>query len=165
MPKWLPDRCRSDSIDEFRLTAPIRHLEGVTLAANGHRTGAVYLWGYAAEMTLKAAYFAVDGLAANDVILPKHLYQAIDKAKKQGIAWPDKLHYLPGWAELLVATRTTKPGLAYPAGFANEVIQCAQRIFQIWREFLRYHKNVAYEFEVTKVRENTEWLLTNSHNL
>ena len=33
---------------------------------------------------------------------------------------------------------------------------------QVWSEGLRYHKNLAYEFEVTQVRESAEWLLVNA---
>jgi len=35
--------------------------EGMALAATGYLTGAIYLWGYCAEMTLKAAYFSLLG--------------------------------------------------------------------------------------------------------
>ena len=40
-----------------------------------------------------------------------------------------------------------------------------QRIGQLWRETLRYHKNRAYLYEVRQVREATEWLLVNSDDL
>jgi hypothetical protein len=82
MPKRLLDRCRPECILEFRASARHRYDEGVALAVSGQRTGAIYLWGYAAEMTLKAAYFALVGLADRDTITWAHAIQpAIARGK------------------------------------------------------------------------------------
>ena len=59
MPRGLRARCQPDSIREFRAAARQRFQDGLTAAAGERRTAAIYLWGYAAEMTLKAAYFAL----------------------------------------------------------------------------------------------------------
>ena len=67
MPRRLIERCRDDSILEFRRAARQR-FDVLALATAGHRTGSIYLWGYTAEMTLKAAYFSLLGLAESDVI-------------------------------------------------------------------------------------------------
>jgi len=44
----------------------------------------------------------------------------------------------------------------------REVQSCGQGIGQLWSEALRYHKNVAYVYEMNQVREAAEWLLVNS---
>ena len=62
MPKRLLARCRPDCIDEFRQAAESRFNDGLQLAAQGRRLGAIYLWGYGAEMAVKAAYFSFVGL-------------------------------------------------------------------------------------------------------
>ncbi len=62
MPRRLLDRCNDDSLREFRAAARQRFNDALVLAANGRRTGAIYLWGYAVEMTLKAAYFSMTRL-------------------------------------------------------------------------------------------------------
>ena len=62
MPRRLLERCGPDSIREFRSAGRQRFDDGLALAAVGRRTGAIYLWGYAAEMILKSAYFSVVGL-------------------------------------------------------------------------------------------------------
>ena len=49
------------SIREFRNAAWRRYQEARRLAINGDRLAAIYLWGYAAEMLLKAAYFRLVG--------------------------------------------------------------------------------------------------------
>jgi hypothetical protein len=46
--------------------------------------------------------------------------------------------------------------------FDQEVQMCGQDIGELWSETLRYHKNVAYLYEMRQVREAAEWLLLNS---
>ncbi len=77
------------------------------------------------------------------------------------IAWPHQGagHNVRAWAELLVAERAATPGRAYAPAVAQQVQTCGQRIGQLWNESLRYHNNLAYQHEVTRVRLATEWLL------
>lgn len=169
MPRRLPDRCQQDSVHEFRRSGRQRFDDGLILAGSGQRTGAIYLWGYAAEMILKAAYFSLIGFAEKDVI---SVGRDIEKAwnhggKILGIVWPKagRGHNVRAWAELLIAERAATPGAAYPPAFDREVQRYGQRIGQLWSETLRYHKNLAYLYEVRQVREAAEWFLTNSHVL
>ena len=62
MPRRLVDRCQADSIREFRASARQRYEDGLALAGAGKGTAAIYLWGYASEMTLKAADCMLAGL-------------------------------------------------------------------------------------------------------
>ena len=56
--------------------------DGLALVGAENRTAAIYLWGYAAEMTLKAAYFALFGLAEEEVItVPGHIQPAINRGR------------------------------------------------------------------------------------
>ena len=50
MPKRLPERWQPECIREFRAAARQRYNDGLALAGQGRRTGAVYLWGYSAEI-------------------------------------------------------------------------------------------------------------------
>ena len=165
MPRRLLDRCGPDSIREFRSAARRRFDDAMTLAAAGQRTGAVYLWGYTAEMILKAAYFAVLGLDEADPILwGEHLLPAIHRGRALGIAWPvpGQGHNVRAWAELLVAERASSAATAYDAPFGREVQRHGQRFEPLWRETLRYRKNRAYRHEVRQVRESAEWFLVQS---
>src|SRR5262249_2311575 len=157
MPKRLPARWQPESIREFRVSAQLRFEDGLALAGKGHRTGAIYLWGYSAEMTLKAAYFRLTGLAETDVITwGGHIQPAIIRGRNVlGIAWPmsGQGHNVRAWAELLVAERAAMPGAAYVHPFGQEVQDCGQSIGQLWSETLRYHKNLAYLYEMNQVRE------------
>jgi hypothetical protein len=166
MPRRLLERFQPDSIREFRHSANARFEDGLALAAAGRRTGAIYMWGYTAEMTLKAAHFSLTGLLPMTPITKMHLKLAIQRGTTLGVAWPTKsYHDVRGWAELLVAERASTPGKAYQPGFAREVQSCGQQIRELWNETIRYHKNVAYVFEVQQVREASAWLLVNSLDL
>jgi hypothetical protein len=139
-------------------------------SGTGNRTAAIYLWGYAAEMILKAAYFTLSGLADLDAItVPGHIQPAINRGRAAplNIAWPNlgAGHNIRAWAELLVAARALVPGAAYVPAVAADLQTCGQVIWRFWRETLRYHKNRAYLFEVQQVREATVWLLVNSDAL
>jgi hypothetical protein len=168
MPRRLLDRCNDDSIREFRSAARQRFNDALVLAVNGRRTGAIYLWGYSVEMTLKAAYFSLIGLLETDVItLRAHLQTAINRGRGMGIAWhfAGAGHNIRAWADLLVAVRALSPTTAYSTAFMVEVQRYGQRIEQLWRETLRYRKNNAYLHEVRQIREAAEWFLVNSNLL
>jgi hypothetical protein len=168
MPRRLLDRCQLDSIREFREAARQRFDDGLVLAAGGQRTGAIYVWGYTAEMMLKAAYFALIGVPETTAITWNgHLRPAISRGVAMRIAWPNQGagHNVRAWAELLIATRALSPATAYPVGFGLRVQGSSQRIGQLWSEILRYRKNHAYLYEVRHVREAAEWLLVNGQLL
>jgi hypothetical protein len=90
MPTRLLSRCQPDSILQFRAAAMQRADDALALAAAGRRTGAIYLWGYAAEMVLKAAYFSSLGPPETQIITWRgDLRPAIDLGRSMGIHWPD----------------------------------------------------------------------------
>ena len=166
MPQSLLQRCQPNSIREFRAAALQRANDAQTLVAAERRTAAIYLWGYAAEMTLKASYFAVIGFGEVQRITIPDLRAARLTAPRLGVAPFANLHDTRGWAELLVATRAAIPGYAYPIpGFGNRVVSAGFRVYALWRESLRYHKNVAYEYELAQVQNASQWLLANSRSL
>ena len=119
-------------------------------------------------MILKAAYFSVIGLLETDpVTRAKHLRPAINSGRSKGIAWAGEGagHNVRAWAELLVAERALSPTTAFSPPFGLEVQRRGRRIEELWRETLRYHRNLAYHYEVRQVREAAEWLLVNSNSL
>lgn len=168
MPRRLIDRCRPESIHEFRASARQRYDDGLVLAAAGNRTAAIYLWGYTAEMTLKAGYFSLIGFGETDPVdVGRHVVPAIDRGRALGIAWQRRGqgHNVRAWAELLIAERSATPGALFVPAFARQLQTCGQRIQQLWNETLRYHKNRAYLHELRQVREAASWLLANAEQL
>jgi hypothetical protein len=168
MPKTLLDRCLPDSIWEFRESARQRFDDGLIAAASDRRTAAIYLWGYVAEMTLKAAYFDALGFTPDQEITMGDLNDAVSFGTSSMVLWPrrGRLHSVRAWAETLVVRRGSSPVPAYDRpDFGSEVARKGQRIERYWNESLRYHKNVAYLHEVKRVKESAEWLLTNTYLL
>jgi hypothetical protein len=121
-------------------------------------------------MLLKAAYFARIGVAETaPLTVAGNIRPAIHRGRTVlGIAWPSpgETHNVRAWAELLVLERAVTPGWAYAdSRFGTEVQNAGQRIEPLWREILRYRKNVAYRYEVRQVREAAEWLLVHARDL
>jgi hypothetical protein len=164
MPRRLPDRFQPDSILKFRAAAQQRSLDAIALEAAGRRTGAIYLWGYVAEMILKAAFFDLSGFSGTQVITRSDLQAGLGTLP--GIGRNPPLHHLGLWAQALVSLRASTPGLAYPdPAFGSQVTAKAQSLYGLWRETIRYHKNIAYLHEMARVREAGEWLLIRSPEL
>src|SRR5947209_15425997 len=91
VPKRLLQRWRPECIREFRATARLRYDDGLSLAAQGRRTGAIYMWGYCAEMTLKAAYFSLSLTVTTPITWSGHLQPAIHHGRTvRMISWPNQ---------------------------------------------------------------------------
>ena len=158
MPRLLPARCRPDSIAEFRAAAERRFEEGAVLEHGGHRTGAIHLWGYAAEMVLKAAFFELDGFPMRRTITRRDRRRAEQRAAQFGLAPARGPHDVRMWAELLVAERLRRGRRYRRSGFGVEVVRRAARVAAVWAVELRYHPNRAYEFEVRRMRADVGWI-------
>jgi hypothetical protein len=166
MPKPLLQRFCRDCVYEFRRAAQVRFDDGISAAQTGRRSAAVYLSGYAAEMTLKAAYFHLLGFAPLQPITMADLRAATLSAPRLGFVWAGKFHDLHSWSQLLVATRAANPGWGYanPA-FGIQVLAAGTKLQALWSETIRYHGNVPYSHEVSAVTSAAEWLLINSHQI
>jgi len=150
---------RNHTITRFRAAAGARYGEARRLETEGYRLGAIYLFGYSAEMLLKAAYFRVRGFAANATITLQHLVDARQQARSAGLVWTGNLHDLSGWARLLTHERETR-GSPYTSRYGNQLLSQVNSISQHWREWLRYHDMTPYAGEVVTVRSAATWLFT-----
>ena len=166
MPKLLVNRFTDDSVGQFRVAAHIRNEDAWHLATSGRGAAAIYLWGYAAEMTVKAAWFDLIGFPESKTISTLDLNMAIKLAKdRHGIPWQHGLHNIFHWAELLIQHRIAL-GQSYPdPRFGSQVLENCRRVYERWRVILRYKKNQAYPFEVHAVAVSTQWLLSNALRL
>lgn len=165
MPRLLVNRLKPDSISQFRAAAHLRHKEASHLANSGHGAAAIYLWGYVGEMILKASWFKLIGLSQDQTVFHHDLRDAVSQAQAYGIQWSGNLHHLPHWAELLVRHRIHLGRGYSPSAFGAEVEEHTQRIYQRWRETLRYKMNRPYPSEIRTVGESAHWLLSNSLRL
>jgi hypothetical protein len=164
MPRLLVERFADDSINQFRMAAYIRNQDAQQLNVAAHHAAAVYLWGYVAEMTLKAAWFQLIGFRPDQPITVRDMHSARGLAGQYGISWPGNLHALDAWARLLVEHRI-RLGSGYSPRFCNEVLVHSRRVYARWRETLRYKKNRAYPAEARTVAQSAQWLLYHSDRL
>jgi hypothetical protein len=129
LPRLLVNRLKRDSISQFRSAAHLRNREASHLADSGHGAAAIYLWGYAAEMVLKAGWFQLIGFPKDRLIAREDLHSAVERAKDLAIQFVN-LHDLFHWAQLLVEHRIDL-GCAYsPPTFADEVVNHSNRVYQ-----------------------------------
>jgi hypothetical protein len=116
-------------------------------------------------MTVKAAWFALLGYPDYKSIARKDLETAKAVAKSYGIGWPGNFHDIECWAQLLVQHRAALNRPYAVRHFDRILLDHTRRVYDRWRESLRYKKNVPHRLEVEAVAESAEWFLTNSRNL
>lgn len=161
MPRYLPDRFQPDSIAGFRSAARQRFADAEALRRADRRSGAIYLYGYSAEMILKSAFFQCQGFSESQRIELRDLISALQRNASR-----PNLHHLGLWADVLVQFRISTPGFAYPdPTFGTLIRSKASAIYQIWRETIRYHKNLAYLHELNRIRNDVQWLYAHGRDL
>lgn len=170
MPQTLLTRFSGgDSICSFREAARRRYADGLHAADSGdreRRTVAVYLWGYAVEMTLKAAVYRTLGYSDGQPLVIKFKTVA-GIATSYGMTWQGaNLHAVDEWARLLVAVRASPP-IATPmsAGAASELLRRSGGVARTWAEWVRYHANVAYPYELSRMRDQATWFVSRFDSL
>lgn len=115
----------NDSIAGFERAAAQRYRDAEVLRRANRRLSAIYLYGYAVEMWLKAAYFRVT--FAHDGLDSKTQIDALRRRAAENewivLGLPKKLgpHDIAGWAHLLVKKRLDI-GAPHTQQLANEII-------------------------------------------
>jgi len=133
VPKLLVDRFTNDSVGQFRAAAHIRNEDAWHLATSGRGAAAIYLWGYAAEITVKAAWFDLVGFPKNRAISLSDLRQAKSLATATyGLSWTGNLHNVRHWAELLIQHRIALRRSYADPGFGLQVLDNCQRVYKCY---------------------------------
>ncbi len=134
MPRLLRDRFRRECIAEFRAAAHERFDDAEPLQAAGRRSAAIYLYGYSAEMLLKAACFSAAGFTRSQQITLVDLSNVRQLAKRASRQWPGNLHDISAWANSLVNLRAGTAGLGYPDPAISRGVQTHSRnIARVWK--------------------------------
>lgn len=140
-----------------------RYLDGLSLATGPERrtTGAIYLLGYAAEMTLKAAYYRIRGVGPLDDLSPE-LRGMRSRARYLGFPWGSgrSRHDVEDLAGLLIFERQARRIGLDP--YFSVILQGHVRVItEHWSEQLRYKEEVASEAEVTEFFRSVDWVISN----
>lgn len=174
MPLTLVGRSGRDTLGKLEAAAILRMREAEALRVSGRRLGAIYLYGYVIEITLKAAYYRVIGLVPATTIDNNLHRKPAETAIKAMYGLPSHLqgrtsggHNVIGWAFLLNRERgVPAPGrVALNAQLAGELHNRMQDVFTCWAEFLRYRANCPYTQEVDTMRSTARWIRRRYRNL
>jgi hypothetical protein len=159
----LAERIGPDTISKLEGAAPRRLEEAAVLERQGLLVGAVYLYGYVAEIVLGAAYFRMIGYRPEVEITPAARKLAIAQAQQWKLMSSNP-HDIPGWARLVIATRKQR-SQGYPKSFRDEIIKQAEGLYAQWRPGLRYRVTVPASWEVKTIRLAAEWFKQNDQRL
>lgn len=145
----------ADTWAGFELAASERYLDGLALHFQGQRTGAIYLWGYVAEMLLKAAVFKAAQFMPSQPIPRKGSVLGMVATLNHDIEY---------WADLLVGVRSTSQS---PLDSLTEAAlrRHASLVAANWSEKLRYKHVEATALEAGNCLKGVEWIMTNHESL
>jgi hypothetical protein len=164
MPLTLATRIGPDTLGKLEQAATRRYAEASRLV-DREPLGAIYLFGYTAEMRLKAAYYRTVGLVPASPLAPIRTLAEAQIRTRRGIRGAVG-HNLYGWAELLEFTRATTPGATpLPIGLAGQMYLHVQNMEACWTEVLRYRANKPYNEEIEAVRVAARWFRVNARRL
>lgn len=156
-----------DTWAELERAAEERYWDGMALATDpeGRHCGAVYLWGYVAEMLLKVAYYRFRNKVKPTDDVQAELVGIPARAKLLGLRWPARnLHRLNSLALLLIEERKIESNPMDPY-VAAQLQGHVNLLMGHWTEILRYKDEKATPFESSEVLNSIDWLWSNWSSL
>jgi hypothetical protein len=157
-----------ETLQEFNLAADDKYWEGMDLLNAGKNSGAVYMLGYCAEMTLKAALFYLKNASPLDEVqqLLNTLQANMKQHPVQAIQYilPEGNHSLRYWAILLEEQRKTL-GCPFSGAYGLEFAATTERLYNNWTVKMRYRHVVASSDEALRFVRDVGWLRTNYNML
>ncbi len=148
MALWTRIRIHPETWPELEDAANERFWDGIALACDDHRgTGAIYLWGYVAEVLIKCASLRARGVSGTATVAPI--------LHGEGI-WHHRL------SDLLHDLRTVRIAASRPLGpvLDSALGSRVNVLSQNWDVSLRYRSTRATETELTEVYNAVEWLMS-----
>lgn len=153
-----------ETIQEFRLAAETRYLDGLELMMAGRQGAGIYVMGYAAEMLLKNAYFLFTGAGPRDFVRPR-LVPALRAAQ---VLIPsvghEGYHSLSFWALLLLESRRWQRR-PFRDGIEGPFLQRTRRLYQNWWVEMRYRSDPPGSLDARSVYDDVSWLRAHYHLL
>ena len=159
-----------ETVQGFDLAASEKYLEGQQLIVAENAGAGIYLLGYAAEMTLKNAYFRFTGAGLVDEVEPR-----LAPARSAGRGSNSNNLFIPGlipairdesyhslrfWAMLLQETRVAQNQAWADSEFTLEFERCTERLYHYWWVEMRYRRDLATLNEALQVLSDVGWLRT-----
>ncbi len=163
----LAEHLAPDTITRLERAAKQRVADADCLNSNGRRMVALYLLGYAVEMSLSATYFRSVGFALNTPIDRETRKRRMTQARQ--IRSPDgeplmssDPHPLVGWARYLEWQRELSGAPSdQEKARLRESIRRAGIVYRHWRPELRYKLTEARGPQFAEVRLAVDWFVQN----
>jgi hypothetical protein len=127
------------TLSDFEAARQERLWDGISLWCDGRPQGGIYLVGYHAEITLKAAYFRQRGFLSHQTIDDPHQRELV-KTTARGlgvITPPESLHSLRFWRDLLIRDRI-RAGTPLPPQIEIELTSHVDTLYSLWKVEMRY---------------------------
>ena len=160
----LADHLAPDTISQLERAAEVRFDDGLVLMRQERLLGAVYLFGYSAEMCLAAAYFRAAGFQAKSVIdrdtRTHHMTAARKLKDDEGMPLMNSdPHPLVGWARFLRRKRSASKLTSAQVQRLEDAIGQAELLYKHWRPELRYKTTGVTASQFGEVLKASEWFL------
>jgi hypothetical protein len=153
----IVDQLGPDTVSRWERSAPKRIAEGDTLLAADQCLIAIYLYGYAIEMRLKAAYFRMLRYGPHVEVDADARNRAEVRARQSGLM-SGAPHDLAGWARLLVSDRQRLMRDPFEQKFGLEVVKRAVLVYDHhWRPRMRYRGTDVKKATALVVRSAATW--------
>ena len=160
MVKTLAEQLGPDTIRKFERAAPQRIKEAETLVVGEHRLTAIYLYGYAIEMLLKAVYFKQILRYGVNMEIDRETRTRVEaRARDSELMSRSEPHDFSGWARLLVEDRRVLKKDEYEKKFGQQIVDKAALAYEKWRPAMRYRVTDASEGDVQAIQSVAGWFL------
>jgi HEPN domain-containing protein len=148
-----------DTISRLVIAASSRYEEARYLSEGGYHLSAVYLAGYAAEMTIGAAYFRLVRKYGPNRELDQQDLQEILRSARILSKLEDKSHPIDGLANLLIRDKSllNPPGIEETIG--QKLLERVGIIALNWGPRLRYRAIQATTQEADRVLKAARWII------
>jgi hypothetical protein len=150
-----------DCIQEYEQARSDRLWDGTSLWSMNRDPGAVYVLGYAAEITVKCAYFRVSGFTIVQPIGHAELKTAQAKAQTLNLTTPrEAFHSIRFWADLLIEYRRAA---ARPLAGATEASLKAavDAVYDCWWIEMRYKRAYSSRTDLERLAAAVDWIDNN----
>ncbi len=163
MAPTFAEQIGADTIQKLEAASDRRFREAEILNDNNGLNGAIYLYGYVAEMCLTASYFRLIGYSTKSEITRDDRILAVQNARDLNIM-SLREHDILGWARFLVVTRKKK-SKGFTSNMEREGVSAAQDLYSRWRPSLRDRAMAPAPGDVRAVQESAKWFLQNHGRL
>lgn len=147
-----------DCIQEYEQARSDRLWDGTSLWSWDRDPGAVYILGYAAEITLKCAYFRFSGFTIAQPIGHAELHTEKARAPLLGVTVPHEVfHSVKFWGELLVARRRVI-ARALPPALEAELRAAVDAVYDCWWIEMRYKRGYSSRADLLRMQAAVDWI-------